>query len=393
MRLAYITASFPFGRGEAFLAPEIESLVALGLDLWVIPVWPRGPRNSWECPGVTVVDGSLINGSILAGSVRTLWADPVGATGALRTLRDDLRRGPLARNIAVTAKGLWLADLVRRIGIDHIHAHWAATTATMARMASAATRVPYSLTLHRWDIVFANALAAKINDATFVRFVSRDGLNLTRAAGVEPPAEKTHVIPIGVAIPAQSAPRPSGDSFTILFVGRLIDIKGLPVLFEACRLLARKGRRFKVSIVGDGKNRKTLESAVKTVPYEVKFLGHVPHGSLLAMMTAMSTGVVVAPSLDLGRGNREGIPVSLMEAMARGIPVIATRTGGIPELVNEHNGLLVAAGDAEALADAIDLIMSDSVRADSLGHAGRQSVLEGFDVAEVANRLSSLFSN
>jgi colanic acid/amylovoran biosynthesis glycosyltransferase len=100
--------------------------------------------------------------------------------------------------------------------------------------------------------------------------------------------------------------------------------------------------------------------------------------------------LVVLPSIDLGNGSHEGIPVCLMEAMAHGIPVIATKTGGIPELINETTGILVPPKDWAALAEAIAQIMADSRLRRRLAQSGQQYVQEEFNVEHIISRLEPL---
>jgi glycosyltransferase involved in cell wall biosynthesis len=95
------------------------------------------------------------------------------------------------------------------------------------------------------------------------------------------------------------------------------------------------------------------------------------------------------PSIDLGNGLHEGIPVALMEAMSRGVPVVATRTGGIPELVSPGTGLLVPPGDSIALADAIQSVLEDAGLRETLARSGRKRVMQAYDIVEVVSELCS----
>jgi len=98
------------------------------------------------------------------------------------------------------------------------------------------------------------------------------------------------------------------------------------------------------------------------------------------------TAVILA-SIDLGNGLHEGVPVALIEAMSYGIPVIATPTGGTAELVCPGTGLLVPPADSAALADAIQNLLEDAGLREQLGEAGRQRVLEDWDIVGVVNQL------
>jgi len=103
--------------------------------------------------------------------------------------------------------------------------------------------------------------------------------------------------------------------------------------------------------------------------------------------------VVVLPSTDLGDGVHEGIPVSLMEAMSYGIPVISTTTGGIPELLGSEAGLLVPERDPLALAEAIEHLARDPSLCRRLGESGRRKVREEFSVEKVVDELIRRFQS
>src|SRR5262249_36530604 len=106
------------------------------------------------------------------------------------------------KNLAIFPKALWLANVAANWSADHIHCHWAGTTATMAMLASRLSRVPWSLTLHRWDIVENNLIAAKVSSASFARFISEDGLRMARGIGIRPEAN-VRVLGMGVTIPGR----------------------------------------------------------------------------------------------------------------------------------------------------------------------------------------------
>jgi glycosyltransferase involved in cell wall biosynthesis len=107
-------------------------------------------------------------------------------------------------------------------------------------------------------------------------------------------------------------------------------------------------------------------------------LGFVPYQQLLAMYAQGEIDVVVLPSVDLGGGLHEGIPASLMEAMSHGIPVVSTRTGGIPELLSDDAGVMVPPADHVALADALQRLLTDDVFRTTTARAGRQRVCRDF---------------
>jgi glycosyltransferase involved in cell wall biosynthesis len=295
------------------------------------------------------------------------------------------------KNLAVVPKALWLADVAVRWKADHIHCHWSGTTATAAMLASARSGVPWSLTCHRWDIVENNLLAAKAKSASFVRFISQDGLQMARSIGIGP-AENTQVLHMGAAIP-QAAGRRPGTRRVVLCPARLVEVKGHRYLLEAWRMLERRGVGGELWLAGSGESRADLEALCGRLGLgeSVTFLGAIRHADLLKMYEEGAVSAVVLASVDLGDGHHEGIPVALIEAMSYGVPVIATAAGGTPELVTPRAGLLVPPADPDALADAIQSVLLDHVWSEQLGRAGRERVLTDFNVVRVASGLISEF--
>ncbi|MGC9019529.1 MAG: glycosyltransferase, partial [Candidatus Bipolaricaulaceae bacterium] len=235
MRLLYLTSTLPFGAGESFLYPEIEELLRRGFEAWVVPMHPRGPvvhREAWVVMDRAVAE-SLLSWRVLGGALGVLLRFPLRSLFALCLVLTPHPRH-LLKNLAVYPKGLWLGGLARERKIDHIHAHWAATTASMAMVASAVSGVPWSLTAHRWDVVENNLLARKARRACFFRCISEKTRQMALERGV--PREKTIVLHLGVRLPRGeiASNRPSRrEKFVVLCPASLIPVKGHQYLIEA----------------------------------------------------------------------------------------------------------------------------------------------------------------
>jgi glycosyltransferase involved in cell wall biosynthesis len=387
VKIIYITASLPHGSDEAFVIPEIEQLVRLGHEVLVIPRSPRGKIiHGHELVELARREG-LCSGRVLKVAVAATLAAPGRTAAAVRSLVPGRSLRMAAKNLAIVPKALWLADVATRWKADHIHCHWAGTTATMAMLASRLSGIPWSLTAHRWDIVENNLLAAKARSASFVRFISEDGLRMAQGIGIAF-ADKVRVLHMGVPVSTRIQRR-SGLNRVVLCPARLVEVKGHSFLLKAWQILQRKGLDAELWLAGHGELRPQLERLSDTLGLasSVKFLGAIAHSELLKMYEEAAVTVVVLASVDLGNGLHEGVPVALIEAMSYGIPVIATPTGGTAELVRPGTGLLVPPADPAALADAIDNLLMDAGLREQLGEAGRQSVLEDWDIAGVATQL------
>lgn len=388
LRLLYLTEHLPTGSGETFFIPEIDALLAAGHAVHIVPVMDRGPSRHPDAR------------RLLGHTTRIPLRSPAFALGVLgemlrhprtawRLLRHPDRPEQRGGNLRSTLKSLYVAGLARRWGVRHIHAQWADYPATLAQAVSALTDIPWSLTLHRYDIVADNRLAEKLRDATFARFISESGLRLAEAIAGPEALARAGVLHVGVTIPA--APAPEATVPRLVCPANLVPVKGHAVLLEAVARLRERGIDAELDLAGDGELRETLAAQIVKLHLDdrVHLRGVVPHDALLAAYAAGAVMAVVLPSLDLGHGLHEGIPAALMEAMSYGIPVISTTTGGIPELCGEDAGLLVPPGDAEALADALARVLCDAALRRRLGANGRARVCESFNATRIAAELAA----
>jgi colanic acid/amylovoran biosynthesis glycosyltransferase len=178
----------------------------------------------------------------------------------------------------------------------------------------------------------------------------------------------------------------AAGAFAILFVGRMVEKKGLRFLLEAVVALKARGRDVHVHAVGDGPDHAALVAAAAAAGLgdAVTMHGAKPHDFVLSLMSECDC--LALPSVTAADGDQEGIPVTLMEAMACGLPVVSTVHSGIPELVaNEATGLLVPERDVPALADALDRLIADPGLGRGLAENARRFVAAEFN-AEVQNR-------
>lgn len=203
------------------------------------------------------------------------------------------------------------------------------------------------------------ATAAALREADGVIAVSQDLAERVRCLGVA--AENVKVVYGGVDA-SRFHPGPKhearnrldlpGEVPILLFVGNLVDVKGLDVLFDACGALAKRGTGFRLCLVGQGPLRAPLEqqAARLGIADRVQFLGPRPHEQLPDWFRAADLFVMSSRS--------EGVPNVLLEATACGTPFVATRVGGIPEVAHLGTGKLVPPDDATAMADAIGSMLA-----------------------------------
>jgi colanic acid/amylovoran biosynthesis glycosyltransferase len=391
VNVIFITANLPHGTDEAFIVPEIEGLIRAGHRVLVVPRSPRGPVLHGSRLLQHSRRESLFSFRVLRMAAAVAAVSMSRVAAAVPVLFRSRSLTMVIKNLAVLPKALWLSRVATQWGADHIHCHWAGTTASMAMVASKISGIPWSFTAHRWDVVENNLLAEKAKGASFARFISEDGLKMAKAFGVGS-AGNARVLFMGVALPFE-VERHSGPYPIVICPARLVEVKGHRVLLEAWSMLRKRGVAGELWLAGDGELRPQLEALTASLEVHdsVRFLGFVPHEKLLRMYNELPVTAVVLASADLGNGVHEGIPVALIEAMGYGIPVVSTRAGATPELVKTGTGILVPPQDAPALADALERLLRDRDFGRQLGDEARRHVVEAHDITAVTAQLARAF--
>jgi colanic acid/amylovoran biosynthesis glycosyltransferase len=282
-------------------------------------------------------------------------------------------------------------------GVSHLHAHFANVGSDVALLAASfgatAGRGPstWSFTMHGpaefYDVTI-HRLAEKVAASDFVACISDFCRSQLMGVAAREHWQKLHVVHCGVDTEefasVERGPHTAGVS--VLSVGRLVDRKGHAVLLEAVRRLRAGGIDVRAIVVGDGPARGQLGALAEElgIAAAVEFAGAVGQDEIRRFYE--SADVFCAPSF------AEGVPVVLMEAMAMGLPVVATRVMGVPELVEDRvSGKLVAPGRADLLAEAIGELAAEPAERRRLGEAGRSRVIAEFDIDRSAAQLQRLF--
>lgn len=338
---------------------------------------------------------------ILRSNLRAMGRHPIRYGGLLLRLTAAALSSPqfLLGTLAIFPKSVHLARVLDREGIRHVHAHFGSHPATAALVIATFSPATYSVTLHAHDLFvrrYRPFLGTKLRHAAFVRVISDYNRRTIGTLFPKVALEKVHVVHVGIeperyAREAESTGIGPVEVPWILTVAALRDYKGIPVLIDACARLQQEGFAFRVDIVGEGPMRPELERRIAEAGLEehVHLLGARPQHEVAALLRRRP--IFVLPSVILADGWMEGIPVALMEAMAAGAPVIASRLSGIPELVEDgRTGLLVEPGDPGALAAAIRRLAGDAPLAHRLAKSGREKVRAEFELAGCTRQLLAL---
>jgi glycosyltransferase involved in cell wall biosynthesis len=385
-RLLYLASSFPYGKNDTFFGPEVRELVRQGVDVQAIPVRPRGELTTAEAAPLTLRK-PLFDAEIAWAAVTETLRSPKTVGAALALLLRRPAPKVTLRNLASFPKALWIAKVARRWRADHIHAHWAGPPSTVALVASSVSGVPWSFTAHFADIAANNLLREKSDSAAFVRFISRAMMELARRTDPASDESRWVLLHLGVEIPPTVVARTELNDPPVLLTAARFDVeKRHATLVDATRELVQDGLKLEVWLAGTGPLEAEVQQQVRECGLQdvVRFLGYVPNAQVLEWLSDGRVDAVVLPS------DAEGIPVSLIEALAHGVPAVACDAGGVTELLGDGCGEVVPPGDAHALALAVARVLrSPDVRAEHR-RAGRSRVEQEFAIVPVVRRLREL---
>jgi colanic acid/amylovoran biosynthesis glycosyltransferase len=206
------------------------------------------------------------------------------------------------------------------------------------------------------------------------------------------PADRTIVHYIGVDVEQFVPPSTQQREPVVLFVGRLVEKKGCDRLIKAMAEVQHRCAEAKLVVVGNGPLRADCEALAAALQVRCLFLGSQPPAVVKEWMARAT--VLCVPSVVATSGDAEGFGIVFIEAQAMGLPVVSTRSGGIPEAVEDgQTGLLVAEDDPQELAEAIIRLMQDETLWKRFSLAGRRRVLKRFDLAQQTQRLENIFAS
>lgn len=398
-RVAYVMSRFP-KLTETFILYELLAVEEAGVAVDVYPLRREHPGVAHpEAAGVVARAHFLpfLSAAVVATQFHHLRHRPRAYLGALATIiRENWgSRKLFLAGLAIFPKAAHAARLMEAAGITHVHCHFATHPALAGFVIGRLTDTPFSFTAHGSDLhVDRHMLAKKVEEAAFVTTVSdynRDVI-LEECGGRF--SEKVHVLRCGVdSAVFEPEPRRRARPFTVVCVGTLHEVKGQTHLLGAVARLASGGIDIQCQLVGSGPDQPQLMAQAERlgIADRVVFTGDLPRAAVAT--TLSGADVLATPSVPTRSGRREGIPVVIFEAMSSGLPVVASRLSGIPELVeHEDTGLLVEPGDEVQLAEALRRLYADDGLRCALGRAGRQRVLEAYSVEGTARRLIALMA-
>ena len=354
VHLVHVIYHLGIGGGEVFLADLAVALAPRGIRQQVFCIGPAGPL-----------------------------ADRLGAAG-VRVTALGKRTAAGAGTIARLAAALRSArpDVVQLHGEAGLF--WGLPAARLARAPHVV-----SLVYQNYPESTAKMRAARLLlPRAHAVIAGSESVRAFAVSSLGAPASRTHVVHCGIDIeaftPRERPPiREAADARRLVTVGRLVQRKGHAVALAALAGVARARPDVELVIVGDGPERAALErlAAAAGLSRHVSFAGTVwPTREVLR-----GADLFLFPSLDEPQG------LALLEAAASGVPIVASRTGGIPEMVDESSAVLVPPGDAEALGSAVVRLLADPARRRALAAAAGRRV-HRFDIRAVARRYEAVYA-
>lgn len=292
----------------------------------------------------------------------------------------------------------WAAAQSLKLGLSHLHAHFATLPSTMAYLVHRISGIPFTFTAHAKDIFVydteSHLLEEKAKAASAIVTVTNFNLRYLTEKLPELNHGKIKVVHNGINIEQfRFNGSSSREKNMILTVGRLVIKKGFNYLLEACSLLKERGVPFRCVIVGDGNEKENLHEQCRILQLEeeVEFAGPMNLDEVASLMGKAT--VLCLPCVQAPDNNVDALPTVLLEALACGTPIVSTKISGIPEIVTSgEDGLLVEPEDSESLSREIERLLSSKQLQQKFAQKGRLKAAEKFDLRKNVRQLLQVFS-
>ncbi|MBM3145680.1 MAG: glycosyltransferase family 4 protein [Chloroflexi bacterium] len=423
IRITILTSSYPRFPGDGtapFIQSIAEHLVKLGHDVEVVAphdvevVAPPAPQHCGEQrespPKIGGGRGAPPEFSrTKVHRFRYIWPERWHIMGHARSLEADVRLRP---RVYILLPFFILGAFVKLIAVTRaqntqlIHVHWVLPNGPIAALVSAIEDIPFVVSLHGSDVFVAqrnplSRAAAKwiFRRASAVTACSAEMLRKAQSLGAP---KDTYLLAWG-ADPDLFHPRSKnlelahslglqGDEINILALGRFVHKKGFDGLVRAFAEIALNHPNARLIIGGEGPTRRSLEESARALDIldQAILPGRIPWDQVPDFLSLGD--LFVLPSIQDEHGNQDGLPTVLLEAMACGLPVVASDLGGANLIIRDgDNGLLIPPGDTRILAEALERLLVNPAERAQLGRAARQSVISEHHWDAVAGKLTCIF--
>jgi len=375
-KIIYLLTAYPLW-SETFLRQDLRLLLAEGVPLQPLALFPGDGECQPGWPQVRVLS-PIPPAAASAGGASLSRYLPAGLRAVLSLLRHRRLLGQLQTEI-------------RASHARHIHAEFADLGALLAAVAARRSGITFSLGIHARD-VHARKYPLKMlcREVSFVT-------TCNRAAGAalikQMPdiAPRLHLIYHGLELPDWPFREQEPADAPLLFVGRFMPKKGLPILLQALAQLQESGERCDLVVLGSGPAEFEFKALSESLGLagKVQWLGILPREEVARQLSRAEA--ICVPSVVARDGDREGIPNVVVEAMASGVPVVAGISGGIAEILTPETGWPLDEVTPAALLAAIRALRSESAERERRRRLARQRVEADFDAVRLIQRRKNLF--
>ena len=405
MRLAYILTQFP-NFTETFVEREIREIRGRGYS---VDIYSLKKFKGWDKTQETMTGykncvnyANFISLPVVFSNIYWFIRRPINYLRTIYFLASKLGDNPkeVLKALGSLPIIFHFARKQAKDQVEHIHSHFARMGATAAMVCADMLNVPFSFTVHAFDIFLGKDdpyLKEKLAKCKSIACISHYNIQYLREISPEIDQTKFKIVRCGIEpekihyIDHEGVP----EVIKILSVGSLVEKKGHVYLIQAIKELVTRGQdNILCEIIGGGPDKASIQHLIDQLEVgdHVKLLG--PLTQLHVERYLIHCDIFVLACINAKNGDKDGIPVALMEAMAIGRPVISTYVSGIPELVtNELNGCLIHERDVNALSNALSkLINSEEVRK-KYGRNATQKISDEFSVKENALKLVEIFEH
>ncbi len=399
MKILYITTNFE-AVTHTFITREVEKVRQAGNKVELLALRRIDDKLKSTQPECDLSGCRFIYpvgfGAVFSSALRCLFTRPRRFVGTVKNATsgssDSLKiRIKLIYQVMVATTQLgWFESQ----NFEHIHAHFASPPTSFAMHLHFLTGVPFSFTGHGAD-VFRDTSALDKKIATSAGVVCISEYNRRHYKTLVPELPQTAIVHCGINLDkfTRRTKKECSSTIAILAVGRCVPKKGFGDLLKALKELDTMGIEWTANIAGHGPLLLDLQQTASDIGIadRLNFLGSVPQKEITRLLNVAD--VFILPSVPVADGDIDGIPVSLMEAMAVGCPVISTEVSGIPELISDRkSGLLVKPHDPSGLAKAIKQLRETPDLYEGVSDGGRAKVEAEFDLTSVGEQLTAFFS-
>lgn len=401
MRISVLTSSYPRFKGDGtapFVKSISEALAKQGHQIEIVAPYDISVRND-------------LDSEIKVHRFKYIWPASLHIMGHARPLKADVNLRPLAIVLLpffLIASIFKLVQISRKMDAEVIHAHWALPNGFAAAVASKILHIPFIISLHGSDIFIAdkNFLFRTIARWTFSQcsYVTACSQELHDRARKINPNIHIEILPWGAdpdffkPLENKNAVRDKyhwpKDEVIISTLGRMVYKKGFDQLLPIAKALSEEKMLFKIVIGGSGPLEDSLKQHAEDLNIQdiVLFPGRIPWDEVPEFLAA--SDIFVLPSRRDKAGNLDGLPTVLLEAMACGLPCVASDIGGVSLVIdNEKNGFLVSLNNTNMFQNILSELINNEKKRKLISQVTRNSIIEKHNWSSVGQRLEKILNS